>query len=382
METASRRVLIPINNPLGGVKTYTLSYIRYLCDEGFRFTVLAPAGEAFDRFQDEAKNFPDMEFIAISGGSRFLKMIKGIRKALKTGRFALTHSQGLQAGFQTAVARWGLHVPAVITLHGVLVPQDDVPGRAKRFKKRLIGFFTKYTEEIIPVSEDCAVNHLENFPEWKKGPCHITPILNGIDLNKFSDVHQPEISLRKQFGFSEKKILLGFFGRFMPEKGFLPLLDALEILASRGYADRICLIVTKDNEGYAHYFAEMRRNDTLKQMVYPVEPQNNIAPLIAQMNLVLMPSLWEACSLVSMESMVMGVPFIGSDCIGVREVLRDTPCRMSLPNIPSSIAAEIEYYINHSWDEKAKDFAPEAKLRFDVRNGCKKMAEIYRKLLQ
>ncbi|MDR1492277.1 MAG: glycosyltransferase family 4 protein [Planctomycetaceae bacterium] len=381
MDNANHRILIPINNPLGGIKTYTLSYIRYLREEGFRFTILAPENNIFDQFQNEAKIFPDVEFIAVPDGSRFMKMVLAIRKTLKTKRFHLTHSQGLKAGFQTSVAGWGLHIPQIVTLHDVIVPQNDMPGKGKWLKKRTTGFFTRYVNEIVPVSEDCAANHLKHFPEWKKGPCRITPILNGIDLDKFPATGLSDNSLRKQFQFSDEMILLGFFGRFMPQKGFLPLLDAMEILAARGYSERVRLIAAKDKDGYLSYFSAAQRNDVLRQMVRLIEPQNNIAALISQMNLVLMPSLWEACSLVSMEAMLMGVPFLGSRCLGIREVLRDTPCRMCTPDDPASIADEIEYYVKHTWDEEAKKFAATARRRFDVRNGIKQMSEIYRKFV-
>jgi glycosyltransferase involved in cell wall biosynthesis len=380
MDHTNHRILIPINNPLGGIKTYTLSYLRYLCEEGFRFTILAPENKIFEQFQNEVKNFPETELVAVPDGSRFMKMVLAIRKILKTKHFALTHSQGLKAGFQTSVAGWGLHIPQIITLHDIIVPQNDIPGKGKWLKKRLTGFFTRYVNEIISVSEDCAMNHLEHFSEWKKGPCRITSILNGIDLDKFSTVEFSDNSLRKQFDFSNEMILLGFFGRFMPQKGFLPLLDAMEILAARGYGNRVRLIATKDENGYLNYFTAAQQNDVLRQMVRLIEPQNNIAALISQMNLVLMPSLWEACSLVSMEAMVMGIPFLGSHCLGIREVLRDTPCRMSVPDHPVSIADEIEYYIKHPWDEEAKKFAATARQRFDVRNGIKQVSEIYRKL--
>ena len=44
--------------------------------------------------------------------------------------------------------------------------------------------------------------------------------------------------------------------------------------------------------------------------------------------LLAVPSLWEALPLLPMEAMVAGVPVLGTDCIGLREVLRDTPSRV------------------------------------------------------
>ena len=56
--------------------------------------------------------------------------------------------------------------------------------------------------------------------------------------------------------------------------------------------------------------------------------QENPARAIRGVDVVVMPSLWEACPLLPMEVLVAGVPVIGTDCVGMREVLLDTPARV------------------------------------------------------
>ncbi|MDR1960579.1 MAG: glycosyltransferase family 4 protein [Planctomycetaceae bacterium] len=372
------RVLVPVYNPLGGIKTYVLSYIRYLNESGYRFTILAPKGEVFDLMKQEAKDFPEIRFIDVPEGKSFRKMTLAIRRTLKTDSYLAIHSQGLKGGVLTAIANWGIRKPHVMTLHSLLVPQEDIPGKVKWLKKKLIGFVTRYIDEIIPVSQDCLQNHLDYFPGWKKGPCHVEPIFNGIDLDKFQCFSDNPLSyLRKKYELPPEMVLIGFFGRFMPEKGFLQLLDALKILVSRGYKDRIRLIAVRDDQGYLEYIRAVETNDTLRHMICLIDQQPNIAPLISQMNVVIMPSLWEACPLVPMEAMVLGVPVIGSDCLGLREVLRGTPSYVSRAGDPVSIADAVEEYINNPWDEAAKQFIPTARERFDVRNGVKKIEAVY-----
>src|SRR5262249_56184967 len=53
----------------------------------------------------------------------------------------------------------------------------------------------------------------------------------------------------------------------------------------------------------------------------------DVAPVLRQLDLVVVPSLWEASSLVSMEALAAGVPVLGSDCPGLPEVLRGPPPR-------------------------------------------------------
>lgn len=379
------RILIPITHPLGGIKTYNLALIRSLSGSGFSFTVLAPAGKAFDVFREEAGDVPDIAFLPVPNGKSMKNMILAIRRAIRKENFAALHSQGLRAAFETAVANWGIRTPHLATLHGVVVPQEDVSGKAKWLKKRFIGYATRYIDTIVTVSDDCLENHLEQFPEWKKGPCRLETVHNGVDLDRLDRATQANKptsgpTIRERYGLSSEMTLVGFFGRFMPEKGFLFLLEGLRILASRGYEDKIRLVATRDEDGYLEYIRAIESDATLSKMVIQIKPQSNIAPLMKQMNLVIMPSLWESSSLVAMESMVLGIPFIGSTCIGVREVIRETPCPAVVAGDAVSIADEIEKAIQNPWTDEAEAFVPTACERFDFNRCTARIRKIYDRL--
>ena len=78
-----------------------------------------------------------------------------------------------------------------------------------------------------------------------------------------------------------------------------------------------------------------------------------------------MPSLWEAWPLLPMEAMVAGVPVLGSDCIGLREVLRDTPSRTVAANDPAALVDGLRAALDEPWTEAARAFVPQARTRFD-----------------
>ena len=62
-----------------------------------------------------------------------------------------------------------------------------------------------------------------------------------------------------------------------------------------------------------------------------------LRPVLAELDLLVVPSLWEASSVVSMEAMAAGVPVLGTDCIGLREVLRGTPSRVVRAGDPAAL---------------------------------------------
>ena len=375
-----KRVLVPVANPLGGIRTYMLYNLKPICKQGFHFTFLSKKGSTFDTFQQDVVDWPGVDFISIPKDGSYWKTIHA---ALKTKRFSLIHSQGLRAGTEAAVANFFTTTPHLITLHDVIVPQNDVPGKFKWLKKKISGFFTRRATCIIPVSRDCAENHLGHFPCWKNGPCKIEAISNGINVKGLLEsrdafCHSGYPSLRQEHNVADNVVLGGFFGRFMPQKGFKYLLEALSELARRGYQDRFRLFATKDNHGY--------RNETIRSvaerpevapMVHFIEPVADIAPILSQMDVLVMPSLWEACPILPMEAMVLGIPVIGSDAIGLREVLRETPSITPPKENAIALANAIEQFINNPFTEKAKSFEVEAQKRFDVKTAAEKLVSLY-----
>ncbi len=369
-----------VSNPLGGIRSYLLYNLPFLEESGYVFTFLAPEGPAFDSFVEDVKDRPGVEFIGAPTRNRRARLRAAVREALRTRRFALVHSQGLRAGTEACLANLGLGVPHVVTLHDVIVPQNDIPGRLRWFKKIAIGHITARARTIVAVSRDCAENHLAHFPQWRRGRCEVAVILNGIDVGRLRSAAAAvgRGTLRDDLGVADGVRLLGFFGRFMPQKGFFVLLDALRQLAGAGLGERVRLVATKDPHGYrGEYIRTAERDPVLASMVKFVEPVQNIATVLPQVDVLVMPSLWEACPLLPMEAMVLGIPVVGSDCIGLREVLRETPSAAPRAGDPAALAAAIVEALEPSVKKAAKDFASEAQKRFDIRRGAEALRGIY-----
>ncbi|OEY67746.1 hypothetical protein BG841_15795 [Marinobacter sp. X15-166B] len=94
-----------------------------------------------------------------------------------------------------------------------------------------------------------------------------------------------------------------------------------------------------------------------------------------------MPSLWEACGLVAMEALCAGVPLIASDCMGLREVIQDTPAIRVKKEDAASLANGIKKCISGSKQEFV-DFMPMAVERFDVRHTATQIQQMYEQVLR
>lgn len=380
----SHRVLVPVTNPLGGVRTYMLHHLRPLMEAGYCFTFLAPDGEAFSEFQRDVADWNGAVCCPIQRGA---SMRGSVAAAIRAERYDLIHAQGLRAGVESVVGRFGSRIPLIITLHDVIVPGNDIPGRFRTIKRWLISLLARRASVIHAVSSDCRDNHLAQFPAWRRGPCRIEVIPNGTDVTgilaardafRASPAADP---LRESLAIPADAVLGGFFGRFMPQKGFKFLIEAMAILAHSGLQDRFRLVATRDPYGYRQEtLRAVADHPLVAPMVHFVEPTGNIVPLLSQVDLLVMPSLWEACPLLPMEAMLLGIPVIGSDAIGLREVLLNTPSLTPTPGDAAALAKSMRQFIEHdraALKDAAAQFAPEAHKRFDVGASVTQLASIY-----
>lgn len=379
------RVLVPMRHPLGGIRTYLLYNVNHLASLGFQFTFLAPAGATFEAFKQDFRSHRDVKFLDAPTSNGRRPIVGAVFRALQSGDFELVHSQGLVTGVEAALANLAFRVPHVLTLHDVIVPQNDITGRFRKLKQNLAGLITSGIDAIVAVSDDCADNHLRRFSSWRRRRCNLVTIHNGIDIQRFLPTapnSRERIDIRQTFGLPPSVALLGFFGRFMPQKGFPLLLDALQQLAGKGYRQSIRLLATNDLYGFGREYRNVIDNDTaLSEMVILIDTVPKIDALLTQIDLLVMPSLWEACPLLPMEAMVLGVPVIGSDAIGLREVLRDTPSLAPVAGDARELAAAIEFAITHGRKSLAQSFVPDAIQRFSNDKSQKQLGDLYQTLL-
>lgn len=99
------------------------------------------------------------------------------------------------------------------------------------------------------------------------------------------------------------------------------------------------------------------------------------------LDVVVMPMLWEACPLLPMEVLICGTPLIASDCIGLREVVADTPAWA----VPQGDAVALAKALREvAVDDRRAEFAaymPKAMSRFDVARTRAQLAALYVELL-
>jgi len=376
MATETRQVLSPVRHPVGGIR----SFIRYvyptLLEAGYRFTIVGPDHALFEEFQTELAGWEGVEFQAAPVQGRNWRARGLMRSLLRTRRYSLIHSHGLKAGVDAAIANLGIGVPHVLSSHGV-VPPGTFQGVRGAVQRIAMGAVLRSVDKVVAESNDARDNHLEQFACLRR-PGRTVTIFNGIvPPNSNGRPQGSDENLRKRLGLSAETFLIGFFGRFMPEKGFPVLVDALQRIVDEQPSRPLHVVTTGHSDFLVNYQRDLARRPEVARRIAFLGQVPDIGPVLQQVDLVVMPSLWEACPLLPMEAMALGVPVLGSDCMGLREVLHETPSVMVPRNDPPALAEGILRAIEKSWRHAARAYAPTASDRFDVRRTGRQLRSLF-----
>jgi glycosyltransferase involved in cell wall biosynthesis len=236
----------------------------------------------------------------------------------------------------------------------------------------------RQTDVLITVGGDAERNHREYLGKVERGRCRMLTIANGIETQRFTANRvEAEPAVRTRLGIPRDALLLGFLGRFMEQKGFLVLADALTRLLTAGDGARLHLLAVGSGDYLREYQATVRSSPPLAQRVTFAEHTADISPLLGEIDLLVIPSLWEACPLLPMEAMCAGVPVLGSDCIGLREVLDGSPSRMVTAGDAVALERGLRRAIEAPWREQAAEYAPVARQRFDVARRAEELRRVF-----
>lgn len=185
----------------------------------------------------------------------------------------------------------------------------------------------KYSHGIISGNQDGAeILRQRGY----KGSIKVMPQL-GVDESLFTPT--PQIELATQLGIAQGEFVVGFVGRFVPEKGLLTLLNALVTLKEKSW--KLLLL------GRGELQSELMRlaaENNIEERIIIVEsvPHNQVCNYINLMSILVLPSEttykfktltaagWkEQFGHVLIEAMACKVPVIGSDSGEIPHVIGD-----------------------------------------------------------
>ena len=364
------KILLVVRWPVGGIRTY-LKYM--LNDESLRdheYTILLPNIDSTSALQSNLSDL-NVNFVLVNGGQG--DFFKQTLKQVLTGGFDLVHAHGFMAAMLSLPALLMSKTKFVVSSHDVFA-QSHFAGKTGKLRKLFLKLLFWRANVLNVLGEDARQNLFEYFP--KVNSDKVVPIRNGIVTSGFFSAEDE--GLKSELSIADETVLIGFLGRFMGQKGFKYLLSAVEQIVKNKQTDIDFKILAIDAQGGWEQSELVRIKELgLEQYFIFIPPRDSIASLLAGLDLVAIPSVWECCPLLPMESLTVGTPVLASNCIGLKEIVKGSPAVTFESQNADDLKEKLLLMLSDQNKDAFKSFKGEAKQNFDVSVAAKKLAQVY-----
>ncbi len=225
-------------------------------------------------------------------------------------------------------------VPAIISAERTMGQE----GRFRRLLNRLTG--------NLPDSIICVSQQVADFAASEIGlpRARLTVIRNGIDLAQFDNLPDRPTA-RAESGLPPQGRIIAAIGRPRPVKGFAYLLDAFARIAAT-YPD-LHLLFVGDGPEKRPLQAAAQQLPCANHILF-LGDQQEIPRLLAGVDVLVLPSLWEGLPNVVLEAMAAGLPVVATAVGGTPELLIPNETGLLVPpRDPGALAEAICQLLDH-----------------------------------
>ncbi len=302
------QILPALNN--GGVERGTVEVANFLAKSGHTSIVISAGGKMLDNFSEK------VEHISLSVGKKSLTSLLLINKLKRIF---------IERGVDIVHARSRL--PAWLVYKAIAKIKNNKP----KFITTVHGLYSvkRYSsimargDRVIAVSKTAADYIKTHYSKYLKGDSQI--IYRGIDPNKFSYGHEPDILWLQKF-YEKHHQLVGHKivllpGRLTSLKGAKDLLFWLQ---SQDNDAKLVFTADPENDMYAARLYHWFKEKGVEQCIVWIGLQTSMADLYAIANVVVSTSIRpESFGRTVVESLAVGTPVVGYNHGGVGEILSE-----------------------------------------------------------
>jgi glycosyltransferase involved in cell wall biosynthesis len=294
-------------------------------------------------------------------------------KLIKKEQYNIVHAHLFFAYFYTALVKalyW--RIKTVVTFHNLSFDEYPANTILKKLRKKLDCFilnklFNKMTAVSIAVQ-----NHFQNNCYLK----NIDVIHNSFPIKSFNIYKIDKSILLDKYEKNNDFIILTP-GRFVEKKGHIYLIEAINIL-NKKYSNLTFLFV-----GKGPLEKKLQQNAPLNLKFIPEMPHTELMKLYNQVDMIVIPSIYEAFGLVVGEAMIMEKPIVATKVDGIVEMIdHNKEGILVSPKDSIALAEAIDkLYQNREIQEKLVQNASVKIKQFDTKIIAKQWKEYYEKVL-
>lgn len=340
----------------GGAERLLLDLVKHLEKERYEVKVATvveggPLASEFEKIGIPVKIFKKKSKIGI-------KVIWQIYKYLKQERPQIVHTHLFGGDTWGRLAAILARVPIIVsTEHNTNLDENYL----KRQVKKILSLFTK---KIIAVSQ--AVKRF-SVAVGRISEKKIIVIPNGVEMNKF-------------LAISEKKYssppIIGIVGRLETQKGHEFLFKALNLIKAIPWT----LWVIGDGSLRGN-LEKLAKDLDLQERIIFLGTRSNIVEILSQIDIFVLPSLWEGLGLAVLEAAAAGKPIVVSRVGGIPEIIEDKKNGLLIePKDIKGLSQALLWTLSH--EDEAKRMGRRAKESLKEKFDIKKMVGEYEKLYQ
>jgi len=144
-------------------------------------------------------------------------------------------------------------------------------------------------------------------------------IHSGVDTGKFGlqPTRNSDTDLFPEVNGKGK--LIGYVGRFHPEKGVRYLIEATSLLSHQTNNFRVVLV---GDGSETSYLKQLVREHSLQNLIFFLGPRTDIAEILRRLDILVLPSTEEGLPTIVLEAFASGVPVVATAVGGTPEVNR------------------------------------------------------------
>ncbi|NTW05058.1 MAG: glycosyltransferase [Peptococcaceae bacterium] len=305
-------------------------------------------------------------------------IITKLRENIINDKIDIVHTHGVRANLVGRLAAKMSGVETVITTVHSLLAQDypDTFSRlANMFIEKASGGIT---DHFIAVSGGLQKALIQQGIPKKK----ITVVYNGLDPEQFRKTPSSGTSWREKSGIPSEASLVSIVGRLHRVKGHRYFLKAAaELLKER--EDIHFLVVGSGPEGDA--LEEFTRELGISDKVTFTGFISDVSELMPELDLLVVPSLWEGFGLTALEAMAVGIPVVATSVGGLPEIVEHGSTGLLVPPADTAaLAKSIVWIIDHPLE--AREMAAAAKSvvekKFTAAAMARKTEGIYQSMME
>ncbi|MCB1916018.1 MAG: TIGR03088 family PEP-CTERM/XrtA system glycosyltransferase [Rhodocyclaceae bacterium] len=361
---------------VGGLENGVVNLINGLEPGTFRHMVVALT-ECTESFCKRIER-PGVEFVSLhKGPGHGIRLYPRLFRLFREYRPAVVHTRNL-AALEAAVPALAAGVPVRIHgEHGWDVADLSGQNNKNRWIRRL---YSPFVSHYVALS-----GQIEAYLHERVGISagRIERICNGVDTSRFRPATARAVVPGMPFDPARHR-LVGTVGRLQPVKDQRALIDAFATVVRRSDdADAWRLVVVGDGplrEDLERHVQALG----LGGLVWMAGQRDDVAGLMRQFDLFVLPSIAEGISNTVLEAMASGVAVVATDVGGNRELVEDgVSGTVVAPSDVAGLADAIEAYMKAPSAREAAGSAARCRVeqRFSIERAVADYCSLYRRLL-